>query len=266
MRLPFQSAAVARQLRKPRHCDPPVMAFTNVGALYHAARTGGDYFDFANAGSRLLMLMLDIAGERDEALDIAAAVQDTFQGGADMLLAEDVNESVALTHLLLDINRAILQAANGVRCAPAFLGCYNEALGTLSYVNAGHTPPLLRDGTDVSTLEATGIPLGLFSHAVHEAQICVLPPNSALLLVSRGLIEAKAGSEEFGLERVKQVLATAAITTAQQLCHQVLNSVKFFVENSPRRNLLGRAQVRQLSENQPLGNNDATTLALVRSP
>ena len=265
MRFPFQTTATTRSLRKPQHVDPPAMKSAEVAALYRAARTGGDYFDFVRAGSRLLILLLDIAGERDEALDIAAAVQDTFRGGADLLLADDVNEAVALTQLVLDINRAILQAAEGVRCAPAFLGCYNESLGTLFYINAGHTPALLREGGEVATLEASGLPLGLFSHAVHEAQMSVLSAGSALLVVSRGLVEATAGGEEFGLDRVREALRTAAITSSEHLCRDVLDQLKLFVESAPRRTLLRRNQGRQVADHEPLGQNDTTVLALVRS-
>lgn len=264
MRFPFQSAAAVRALRKPQHVDPPEMASAEVAALYRAARTGGDFFDFVLAGSRLLILLLDIAGERDEALDIAAAAQDAFRGGADLLLAEDVNQAVALTQLVLDINRAILQAAGGVRCAPAFLGCYNQSLGTLFYINAGHTPALLRENGEVAALEASGLPLGLFSHAVHEAQMSVLAAGAALLVVSRGLVEARSGGEEFGLERVKRVLAEAAISTSEQLCRHVLDSVKLFVESATRRTLLGRTSARTLADHEPLGQNDTTALALLR--
>ena len=265
MRLPFQTAAAARALRKPQHVDPPEMPSAEVAALYRAARTGGDFFDFALAGSRLLILLLDIAGERDEALDIAAAAQDAFRGGADLLLAEDVNQAVALTQLVLDINRAILQAAGGVRCAPAFLGCYNQSLGTLFYINAGHTPALLRENGEVAALEASGLPLGLFSHAVHESQMSVLAAGAALLLVSRGLVEARSGAEEFGLERVKQVLRKTAMTGAEPLCREVLNQLKAFVESAPRRTLLGRGLGRQVADHEPLGQNDTTAVALLRT-
>ena len=75
---------------------------------------------------------------------------------------------VALAGLSLEINRAIMEAAGGVRCAPAFLGCYNDVLGTFCYINAGHTPALLKDRDGLVSLESSGFPLGLFSHATHE--------------------------------------------------------------------------------------------------
>ena len=48
------------------------------------------------------------------------------------------------------------------------------------------------------------MPLGLFSHATHSASTCALVPGAVLLIVSRGIVEAEFGGEEFGLERVEE--------------------------------------------------------------
>jgi sigma-B regulation protein RsbU (phosphoserine phosphatase) len=266
MRIPFRSQAATRELRKPKHAQLPELPSVRVGALYRGARVGGDFYDFIQVGSsRMLLLLLDIAGKRDEALHIAAGVQDVFHGAADLFYADDVNEPVALTSLLLDINRGIMDAANGVRCAPAFVGCFNDVLGTFCYINAGHTPALLKDRDDITTLEANGLPLGLFSHATHDAQICAMPPSSSLVVVSRGLVEAKAHKEEFGLERVKQAVREAPGHDAIQLCSHVIARVTEFLELQHKRRLLSRGD-KQIAEADPLGDNDATALALVRTP
>ncbi|MBZ5628609.1 MAG: SpoIIE family protein phosphatase [Acidobacteriia bacterium] len=265
MRIPFLKHAPARELRKPAPAKFPDLPTVRVGALYRGARVGGDFFDFIQVGSsRLLVLLLDIAGKRDEALNIAAAVQDVFHGAADIFYADDVNEPVALTSMLLDINRAIMDAAGGVRCAPAFLACYNEVLGTICYINAGHTPALLKDHEDITSLEAGGLPLGLFSHATHDAQICAMPLGSSVVMVSRGLVEAKAHKEEFGLDRVKKALQEDPGRDANQLCRDVISGVTEFLESQRKHRLLARGDL-QIAETDPLGDNDATTLALVRS-
>jgi serine phosphatase RsbU (regulator of sigma subunit) len=236
-----------------------------VGALYRGARVGGDFYDFVATGpQRMLLLLLDIAGKRDQALHIAASVQEVFRGAADLFAAESVNEPVAITGLLLEINRAIMAVAEGVRCAPGFLGCYNETVGTMCYINAGHTPALLKDDGEVRLLEANGLPLGLFSHATHDAQLCAMPPGATLLLVSRGLVETKAGHEEFGLERVKQILGESPTRDPQQLCASVLEAVRVFLETQARHRLLGNNN-HNISDEDPLGANDVTALALSRA-
>lgn len=264
MKIPFSKPQPKGTLRTPQRPPQIGLRSITVGALYRGARQGGDYFDYISAGPRLLMMMLDIAGRRDEALNVAAAVQESFRAAADLFAIDDVNESVAISQVLLEVNRAIMAAAGGVRFAPGIIASYNEVAGTLWYINAGHIPPLLRDETGVNQLPASGLPLGLFSHATHDANICVMPEGSALLLVSRGLVEAKAGGEEFGLERVSKALADAPITEGQPLCVAVHESVRKFIESRPRHRLLPGAP-RTVGDDDPFSANDATALAIVRT-
>jgi len=252
MKLPFHNAAPQRTLRRPQSTPVPQLGSSSISALYRAARVGGDFYDFLVTDSRrLVFLLLDVAGKREEALDIAAAVQERMHPLAtELLRADDVNEADALPTLLIELNRVIIQAAGGVRCAPAFLGCYEEEFGTLTYINAGHTPALLKDPEGVTRLEANGFPLGLFSHATHDALITIIQPGAGLLLVSRGLVESKAGSKEYGIERLTECVSKASFQDAHDLCTQVLGAVKTFTESSWRR-----------KETE----NDVTTLALVRA-
>ena len=248
----FESSAPERTLRRPQPTHVPQLASSSICALYRAARVGGDFYDFLVTDSgRLVFLLLDVAGKREEALEISATVQDRMRPlAAELLREHDVNEALALPTLLIELNRAILRAAEGVRYAPAFLGCYVEELGTLAYINAGHTPALLKDHEGVTQLEAGGIPLGLFSHATQDAPITALQPGAALLLVSRGLVESKAGSEEYGIERLTECLSRITFQDAHDLCAQVLADVKSFTESAWRP-----------KETE----NDVTTLALVRA-
>jgi serine phosphatase RsbU (regulator of sigma subunit) len=245
MKFPF-ATALDDVRRKPAPSNIPSLASGSLAALYRSARKGGDFFDFASIRARLIFFLLDIAGEREDALHIAAAVQDTFRNeGAQLFNQSPINESDALSDLTISLNRTILTAANGVRLAPAFLGCYDEELGTLTYINAGHTPPLVRDKDGVRLLTASGLPLGLFSHATHDPQICALQPGDALLMVSKGLVESRSGSTEFGLDRLKDSLAKLPFSTATELCSGVLTAVQQFTNNArPQNDITALALVR----------------------
>ncbi len=108
-----------------------------------------------NRAIRLVFALLDVAGKREKVLDIAAAVQDRMRSRAAELLGDGLmNQAEALPTLAIELNRVIMQSAGGVRCAPAFLGCYDGELGTLAYINAGHTPALLKDDDGVTQLQA----------------------------------------------------------------------------------------------------------------
>jgi serine phosphatase RsbU (regulator of sigma subunit) len=248
MRLPFQKAATVTQNRQPIPSPIPEIPGAEIAAVYHGTRVAGDFYDMIALGTtRFIFLLVDIAGEKDSGQAIAATVQDEFRArGPELFRDEDVNEAEAVSELTLHLNRVILEAAGGVRCTPAFVACYNENLGVVFYCNAGHTPGTLRDGAGVSELGATGLPLGLFSHAIHDAQVSTLEQGAALLLVSKGLIESRAGRKEFGFDRVKQVLKEAPCGSAQELCAHVMESVYRFTGKPPR-------------------HDDVTTLALLRA-
>jgi serine phosphatase RsbU (regulator of sigma subunit) len=263
MKIPFYKSSSRKGLRLPLRPGVSDLRTMSVSALYRGARVGGDFYDFATAGtSRLLFALLDIAGKRAEALNIAASVQEVFRGAADLFAADDVNEPVALSQLVLEINRMVLAAAGGVRCAPAFLGCFNEAVGTLTYINAGHTPALLKDGQGINVLTPTGLPLGLFTHATHDAQICAMPNAATLLMISRGLVEARSGGEEFGLDRVRDTFAGTQ-ADPQEVCAAILEAVRQFVEDGARRRFLPTRH--EVGQDDPLGANDATAVALVHT-
>ncbi len=268
MKLTLQSKTAKRDFRCPQPAQLPNISTLDLSAQYRWARVGGDFFDFVELpGGKLLILVLDIAGKREEALDVAAGVQETFRKrGPELFNNPDVNSADATAALLLEVNQAILNAAKGIRCAPAFLGCYDCGMGFLSYINAGHVPALLKDGKDVSVLGASGMPLGLFSHAPHDAGMSCLSEGSVLIVASRGLLETASGNQEFGLERLQSVVADLNDGTAEQLCLQVLQSVKDFVDSGKKSWLWPVKKNGPIGDDEAPGKNDVTVVALVRLP
>lgn len=211
---------------------------------------GGDFYHFLRANRcRVIFGMLDVAGRHEENQGIVEAARRTFQEvGQQKFAYEEVNEADAMMELCLELNLSIRKAAAGVRSCAAFVGCYNEELGTICYANAGHTPGLLRDDSGITELPATGLPLGLFSASTYEAPTAVIQQGASLLLVSRGVVEAahKHHKNEFGLDRVKQSFTGAPQDNASEIATGILKSVQEFLGG-------------------PANDNDVTALALVRA-
>src|SRR5262249_49846913 len=144
----------------PLPVDLPQLEGLDLKARYHSARCGGDFFDGVVIGSRVIFLLTDIAGRRDETRPLAVEIQKVFRERAqDLFGPADANESESISLLTRDVNRSLIEAAHGVRFAPAFLGCFNLTLGILTYHNAGSLFVAFHDGENMRVLEPGGIPL-----------------------------------------------------------------------------------------------------------
>jgi len=219
------------------HGEIPSLQGAELAVAYFSSRAGGDLHDFRRVGpNRFLFGLLDVAGKRETSGPVLQAAQACFRSSAEELfVADELNESDAMIELARRLNLEIMRAAGGVRSCPAFAGCYNEELGTVCYVNAGHTPGLLRDDASVVELPATGLPLGLFSLAPTDARIVGLGPKASLAVVSRGVVEAESRNAEFGLEGVKSVVQ-ADHASAKDLSQNILQRVQDFMRMAPKHN------------------------------
>jgi serine phosphatase RsbU (regulator of sigma subunit) len=230
----------------------PTIEGAVIAADFVGERVAGDFYDSAQVSpERVLFGLFDLAGRREDNRGILAAAQEIFRTrGTELFSHPDLNESEAMTELCLHINRGLIETSQGVHPCAAFIGCYHEKFGTLCYTNAGHTSGLLRDRRGIVQLGSTGLPLGLFSHATCEAPTVGLERGAALLLVSRGVIEAEGhmeqSTEDFGLERVQQLFQAAPASDSAALCAFILRSVGEFGGGAP-------------------ASDDRTALALVRT-
>jgi serine phosphatase RsbU (regulator of sigma subunit) len=217
--------------------DAPELQGAEMAVAYFSSRAGGDLHDFLRVGPfRFLFGLLDVAGKRETCLPVIQAAQACFRAsGEELFSSDELNETEAMVELSRRLNLEIMRAAGGVRSCPAFAGCYNEELGTVCYVNAGHTPALLRDTESIVELPATGLPLGLFSLAPTDARIVGLGPAGSLAVVSRGVVEAESKHAEFGLAGVKSVMQSGS-SSAKDLSQNILQCVQEFMHMAPKHN------------------------------
>jgi phosphoserine phosphatase RsbU/P len=224
--------------KDPLQAKIPQIRDGYLGAVYYGQRRSGDFYDFVRpSAERVLFGLFDVAGDLKQTRDIVVALQQKFRSsGARLFEDADANETERLLELWIEVNRAVMAAAGGVHSCPAFLACYNEEIGTLSYVNAGHTPGLVRDDSKVRELSATALPLGLFSHSVPDASVVAVRPGNTFLSVSKGVVEAKYKGEEYGIERVREYLTESRFETAHETCVGVLSRVQQFMCTAPTHN------------------------------
>src|SRR3984893_12478695 len=244
--------------RTPLPTALPPFQELDLHARYYSSRTGGDFFDAIAAGPHAVFLLTDIAGTRADAHAIASAAQDTFRlRDPQLFTTEVINMMDTLGILAHEINQAIYNAAGGSRLAPTFLGCFNLPLGLLAYINSGGPPAIFRDSDGTHLLGHVTMPLGLFNHLTFEPAIQAFEPGARMLLVTRGILEAQRGREQFGVERATAVLQNIPNGSAFDLCGVTLEDAHEFRKppwDSPER--------LPFIKSQPV--EDLTAVALVR--
>ena len=234
--------------KDPLQATVPEIRNGSLSAVYYGQRRSGDFYDFVSvAPDRVLFGLFDVAGELQETRRIMVDLQSNFRNwGTKLLNHEHGNETGSLINLWILMNRTTMKSAGGVHVCSAFIGCYDDQSGIVCYVNAGHTPGMVRHKQSIRQLEATALPLGLFSYAVPEASLVALNSGDALLLVSKGVAEAKYRGEEYGLQRAGKYLDDSRAESAHEVCVGLLERLRQFMHAAPT-------------------HNDVTALALVRS-
>jgi serine phosphatase RsbU (regulator of sigma subunit) len=219
----------SQSARTPLPTALPPFTGLDLHARYYSSRTGGDFFDAIGAGPHIVFLLTDIAGTRADAHTIAAAAQDIFRLRVPQLFSNEViNMMDTIATLAHEINQVIYNSSGGSRLAPTFLGCFNLPLGLLAYINSGGQPAIFRDSEGTRILGHVTMPLGLFTHLTYEPAIQAFEPGARLLLVTKGILEARRGRDQFGVERATSLLENLAPGSAFELCGTMLKQAHDF--------------------------------------
>jgi serine phosphatase RsbU (regulator of sigma subunit) len=243
----------------PCPVDLPAIPGVDISARYHSDRCAGDFFDAQMVGSRLVFLLTDIAGSRAEAHAIAAQAQAIFRQRAwELFEPADANESDSIAALAHDVNRTLMDAANGVRLAPTFLACFNVDLGILTYCNAGTVLAIFKDARSVQRLERGGVPLGLFTHVTYEPAVLAFERGDRLMIVSKGVTGNQKGGAKFGFRRIDRILSQTSKESAARICDVVLREA-FQFKKRPLSRLYNIFRPRTQSTRE-----DMTAVTLVR--
>ncbi len=193
------------------------------------ARTvGGDCYDVRDLeDGRVAMIVGDVTGKGLP----AALLMTSVLGSARALLSAGLRGS----DLIAALNRHLC-ANSGGRFVTLFYAELQPVSGTLTYVNAGHNPPLLSraDGT-VERLPATTMLLGVEADAPVEARQTEIGPADRLLLFTDGMTEAfNRKQEEYGEERLRDSLLRARTLPPAAALDRVVADTLGFCGSAPQ--------------------------------
>jgi phosphoserine phosphatase RsbU/P len=219
---------IAREIQRwlvPR--VPPDVPGVDIAFATRPANTvAGDYYDaFRRPGDGpLLIAVADVSGKSVPAAMLMANFQASLRAlaGAPSTLSE----------LVTDLNRlACGNNLNGRRFTTAFLAELNPTSGVLSYLSAGHNPPVLLrlDGT-VDRLKSESIPLGIEVSEKYKAGTTILQPNELLVIYTDGVTEARnERGEQFGESRLLALLQPRIEERASATLTGIMKNLDDFV-------------------------------------
>jgi len=216
--------------------SPPSVPGLEIAFATRPANTvAGDYYDvFPRGGSasedrKFIFAMADVAGKSIPAALLMATIQSSLKTLATM--------PGSLAELVGRMNQyACGNSQEGRRFTTAFLGEYDAASRTLTYVNAGHNAPILRRASGaVERLEQGGIPLGILETAPYVSDTVTLQSGDWLVVFTDGVVEAENNlGNEYGEQRFLYVIHTGAGLSANQLLESVLTDLDRFVAGAPQ--------------------------------
>jgi sigma-B regulation protein RsbU (phosphoserine phosphatase) len=200
-------------------------------AGYNAAcRTvGGDYYDFLTyPDGRVALIVADVSGKGMPAALLMSSLQARVQ-----VLFDDPTDLAALVTRL---NRIIVANSPANRFISFFIGVLDPNSDRITYVNAGHNPPLLVHHTGtVEKLEGGGLLLGIFAGATYEQSVAHLEQGDVVVLFSDGVTEASRldVDEEFGEDRLAAILAELSGDSAKSIIESINQRVQEFTHGAP---------------------------------
>jgi serine phosphatase RsbU (regulator of sigma subunit) len=162
-------------------------------------RAGGDWYVVRPLDGRHVLLALgDVAGHNPASAYAAAAIAGALRVMSPALVVQQPGQA------LLQLEELVTEVSGGALTSSAVLVVVDQTTWQARFVNAGHPAPwVLRGQTIVSSLAASGGPLGLRREAPHVVRKLQLERDDRLLFLSDGVLDQPdAAGRLFGVRRM----------------------------------------------------------------
>ncbi|HEX2433306.1 MAG TPA: SpoIIE family protein phosphatase [Gaiellaceae bacterium] len=204
---------------------PPLLPGIEVGSVYESSArldVGGDIFDFTILpDGRLAVVVGDVTGKGIDA-------------AADMAMSKFVFRSLTREHpdpgdFLRAANEVVVDEVHEGKFVTMIYVTLDLSTGELVCASAGHPNArvIRADGTVVE-LSAHGLALGIEPDQEYAEAREILPPGSAVVLLTDGVMEARLEGELYGERRLARLLAERREEPAADLARAVVEGARAF--------------------------------------
>jgi len=201
-----------------------------VAALNMSSKqVGGDYYDVINLdGNRFCTAIADVSGKGAPASLLMANIQAFLQ-----VICRDgfnLEQSTGLINDLISAN-----TSDG-RFITFFWSVINDHTREMTYVNAGHNPPLLIRNGEITKLKKGGIILGVMETTIpYISEKIQLQKDDVIILFTDGISEAmNTRGEEYSDEKLEKKAISLTGYPAKEILTKIKSDVSVFSEGAPQ--------------------------------
>jgi phosphoserine phosphatase RsbU/P len=223
----LQVASEIQQRFQPASA-PQVPGYELQGISFPCYEIGGDYYDFIERNDGQLLIALgDVSGKGTAAALLMSSLHAAIH-------AQSSSHST-ITETISAVNRYLADNIPANRFVTLFYAELDPKTGALSFLNAGHNPPMIvHAGGTMEQLAAGGLPLGIMPNAEFREGRTMLHPGDVLVIYSDGVSEAiNPNNEEFGPTRLYEVVARNLDASAAGIRDRIESALTKFCQGTP---------------------------------
>ncbi len=206
---------------------PHITGYELQGISFPCYEIGGDYYDFIEReDGRLVIALGDVSGKGTAAALLMSSLHAAIH-------AQSASHD-SLVATISAVNRYLADNIPANRFVTLFYAELDPESGALSFLNAGHNPPLIvhAAGT-VEQLASGGLPLGIKRDAEYREGRTQLQLGDVLVIYSDGVTEAVSPTgEEFGPTRLYEVVQRNVEASAAGIRDRIESSLTKFAQGT----------------------------------
>jgi phosphoserine phosphatase RsbU/P len=206
---------------------PQVNGYELQGISFPCYEIGGDYYDFIEReDGRLVIALGDVSGKGTAAALLMSSLHAAIH-------AQSASHD-SLVATISAVNKYLADNIPANRFVTLFYAELDPESGSLSFLNAGHNPPLIvHSAGTVEQLASGGLPLGIKPDAEYREGRTQLQPGDVLVIYSDGVTEAVSPTgEEFGPTRLYEVVSRNIEASAAGIRDRIESSLTKFAQGT----------------------------------
>jgi sigma-B regulation protein RsbU (phosphoserine phosphatase) len=249
--------AMEIQQRFQPTAPPVVPGYELQGISFPCYEIGGDYYDFIRReDGRLVIALGDVSGKGTAAALLMSSLHAAIhaQTGSHDTLVQTISA----------VNRYLAENIPPNRFVTLFYAELDPDSGALSFLNAGHNPPLIvHSAGTVEQLASGGLPLGIKADADYREGRTHLQMGDVLVIYSDGVTEAASPSgEEFGPTRLYEVVSRNVDASAAGIRDRIESALTKFSQGTQAADDITLVIVKRQAETRQLSASGAARLLL----